>query len=82
MLVPIDCAIWELHTKAKAMSRYWQTINHLSDLRKLAQGRNLQLFTGLPGPLADYTRTVGGDILRNRALARVGVFEGYEVDDN
>jgi hypothetical protein len=63
MLPPFNPAIWELYPHGKAISCFWQAINHSSDLRKFPRQRgNQRLFTGLPGPLADYTRTVGTDV--------------------
>src|SRR6266481_8065976 len=69
MLTPFNSASRELYAQAKAIPRFWHTINHFSYLRKFPrQKRNKRLFTRPPGPLADYTRTVGTDIFRKCSL--------------
>jgi len=69
MLAPFNRAIREFNAQAKAITRFWHTINHSSYLRKFSrQKRNNRLFTRPPGPLADYARTVGTDIFRKCSL--------------
>src|SRR6266851_7071848 len=72
--VPFNRAIRELHAHTKAVSRR-RTINHSPDLRKFPrQNGNKRFFTRPPGPLAEYTRTVGTDIFRECSLPSAGFF--------
>ena len=36
MIVPFNCAVAEFYAYVKAVPRFWNTINHLCDLRKFS----------------------------------------------
>src|SRR5437660_9270435 len=74
LILPFDRAIQEFYTQAKAPSPVFAPgINHSSYLRRLTrQGGNKRFFARPPGPLADYARTVGTDVFRNRSFTGAG----------
>jgi len=80
MLAHFNRAVWEFYAHRKAVPCSLQTVKSLSDLREIPRKGVTSDSSPDCQTAADYTRSVGTDILRQRSLTSAGSSQACEAD--